>query len=177
MIASVVFLLLVATGAAMMAYGTVAKNRFGINTKPVFCPRCKTALPNLRQPGSLHQELWGGWTCPVCGAGVDKWGREIVPIAPRTIVIPEDQVRPVMTKRLIFKAPVVFCILMALDWTRLTGNGFPSSSAQASLQICGNLVWTIILTITAYFIIVRRVKRAPPAEKPHDAMHQSDRSK
>ena len=39
------------------------------------CPRCGTALPPTRQPLSLKQALWGGWTCRKCGTEVDRKGR------------------------------------------------------------------------------------------------------
>ncbi|MEO7192371.1 MAG: hypothetical protein ABI051_15065 [Vicinamibacterales bacterium] len=62
---------------AVMAYGTLARNRFGININSVVCPRCTTHLPRTREPNGLRQKLWGGWTCPVCRAEIDKWGREL----------------------------------------------------------------------------------------------------
>jgi hypothetical protein len=76
MILTVIFGLL-AVGGAVVIYGTLAKNRWGINAGDVSCPRCSKPLPKVRQPQSLRQEMWGGWTCPSCGAEVDKWGREL----------------------------------------------------------------------------------------------------
>jgi hypothetical protein len=29
--------------------------------------------------------MWGGWTCSVCGAELDKWGRELPPLAKNQI--------------------------------------------------------------------------------------------
>lgn len=69
-IVSILFL-----GALLVALGTVKKNRWGINTKPVNCPACGSPMPGVRQPRSLRQALWGGWTCEKCGCEVDKWGR------------------------------------------------------------------------------------------------------
>jgi hypothetical protein len=63
--------------AALVLYGTLTKNRWGINVGDLYCPRCKTPPPRGRPPQSVRQEIWGGWTCPVCGAEVDKWGREL----------------------------------------------------------------------------------------------------
>jgi len=60
-------------------YGTLVRNKWGINSDSVSCPRCNTALPQARKPRSLRQSLWGGWTCPNCGVEVDKWGRELPP--------------------------------------------------------------------------------------------------
>ncbi len=58
-------------------YGTIAKNRWGINLDPVSCPRCHTPFPQIRKPQNIRQSLWGGGTCVKCEAEVDKWGREL----------------------------------------------------------------------------------------------------
>lgn len=65
-------------GAGMMlvAHGTIRKNRWGINLKPVTCPHCNHPMPQVRQPTSFSQALWGGGTCGQCGCEVDKWGRK-----------------------------------------------------------------------------------------------------
>ncbi len=165
----IVFVLFLIVGAALVAYGTFAKNRWGINSDPVFCPRCRALLPTLYEPRSLSQAMWGGWTCPVCGAGVDKWGREVVPNAPQTVVRPESEMREVLRKRFIFSAPVIFCVFIALDWTGLSGRRFPSSWAEALIQICVNIVWTVILTATFYFIRIRGLKRVPPEQNERDS--------
>ncbi len=47
----------------------------GINLQAVDCPKCGQGLPRLRVPASLHQLMWGGWTCPNCGCEMDKWGK------------------------------------------------------------------------------------------------------
>jgi hypothetical protein len=49
-------------GMVLVIYGTIARNRWGINTDQVFCPRCKTPLPQIRKPQTLQQALWGGGT-------------------------------------------------------------------------------------------------------------------
>jgi hypothetical protein len=64
-------------GLVLVIYGTIAKNRWGINLNQISCPRCRTQLPSLRKPASLSQALWGGGNCPGCGCELDKWGREI----------------------------------------------------------------------------------------------------
>ena len=61
------FALLAAMGL-LVAYGTIARNRWGINHSAVSCPRCHSPLPTQRQPRSRRQRLWGGWTCAACGA-------------------------------------------------------------------------------------------------------------
>lgn len=39
------------------------------------CPKCGTALPKFRTPTSGRQAMWGGWTCPKCGAEITSRGR------------------------------------------------------------------------------------------------------
>ena len=69
---------LIAVGVMLVIYGTVAKNRWGINTDPVSCPRFRNTLsPQGRKPVTPQQAMWGGWVCPTCGIEVDKWGREV----------------------------------------------------------------------------------------------------
>jgi len=43
------------------------------------CPSCGTPVPMLRNPTSLRQALWGGWTCSNCGMEMDRHGEEMVP--------------------------------------------------------------------------------------------------
>lgn len=62
-------------GIPLVVFGTVTRNRWGINTKPVNCPACGTPMPQVRQPKSLRQALWGGGRCGKCGCEMDKWGR------------------------------------------------------------------------------------------------------
>ena len=53
--------------------------RWGMNFKGlagVDCPVCDEPMPAVRIPKNLSQMVWGGWTCPECGAEVNKWGRE-----------------------------------------------------------------------------------------------------
>jgi len=50
---------------------------WGINRKPVFCPRCHSRMPHFRVPTSWHQGMWGGWICKSCGCEMDKWGAEM----------------------------------------------------------------------------------------------------
>lgn len=55
---------------------TRTQGRFGLNLSRTNCPRCGTALPLIRKPSSKEEMMWGGWTCPKCGAKVDKYGKE-----------------------------------------------------------------------------------------------------
>jgi len=38
------------------------------------CPKCNYKLPMIRRPSTEQQALWGGWTCPICGANIDRDG-------------------------------------------------------------------------------------------------------
>jgi recombinational DNA repair protein (RecF pathway) len=49
----------------------------GINLDVVHCPSCGEKLPPLRIPDSVHQMLWGGFTCPKCQCRMDKWGKAV----------------------------------------------------------------------------------------------------
>lgn len=71
-VASLVFL-----GILLVATGTITKNRWGINSEPVNCPACGSLMPQVRQPRSLRERLWGGWTCGKCRCEMDKWGRRL----------------------------------------------------------------------------------------------------
>ena len=64
-------------GILLVAFGTVTKNRWGINVEPVNCPACGSPMPKVRRPESLKQALWGGGICRKCGCELDKWGRQI----------------------------------------------------------------------------------------------------
>jgi hypothetical protein len=64
-------------GILLVAFGTVTKNRWGINVQPVSCPACGSPMPKVRRPESLKQALWGGGICGKCGCEMDKWGRLI----------------------------------------------------------------------------------------------------
>ncbi len=45
--------------------------------QPVLCERCGTEMPMFRKPKNMKQGLWGGYTCPNCGADLDARGREV----------------------------------------------------------------------------------------------------
>jgi hypothetical protein len=65
-------------GLALMLRDTSRRSgRWGINLKPVACPRCGSTISGLRLPASPRQALWGGRTCRSCGCEMDKWGREL----------------------------------------------------------------------------------------------------
>ena len=179
MIFLTVFLFLLAVGGVVVAYGTAAKSKWGINLQRVSCPRCKTSLPSMHEPRSLRQGLWGGWTCPTCGAGVDKWGQEVAASAPPTVVKAEGEVRRVLKKRLILVAPVGFCLMLLLDWTGITDGGFPSEWEEALVQVGANILWTVFFTVTFYFAWSYLLKRFFLKERGRDPVRgdEADRKR
>jgi hypothetical protein len=166
MISLLVIFGVLGVGMVLVAYGTVARNRWGMNFDPVSCPRCKTPLPRLREARSFQQKAWGGWTCPICGAGVDKWGREIEPVAPRTIVKSEAEMRNLLKRKIIRTSPVTFCLLLLLDWTRVTGKGFPSTWSEAFIQVCANVIWTVFFTAISYYALDKYLDATEKREAP-----------
>jgi hypothetical protein len=59
------------------------KGKWGLNLRSTDCPRCSAKVPRIREPKSIHQALWGGATCSVCGCEMDKWGKELNAINPK----------------------------------------------------------------------------------------------
>ena len=53
-----------------------AKVQAAVNAKSG-CPDCGTPVPRVRNPTSLRQALWGGWTCKNCSTEMDSQGREL----------------------------------------------------------------------------------------------------
>ncbi len=76
-IAVVVVAALLLIGLMLVIYGTVVRNRWGINFQAVDCPRCHAPVPGVRQPKSRREMLFGGGTCDKCGCEMDKWGNPI----------------------------------------------------------------------------------------------------
>jgi len=73
-----ILLLLSALGAIIFfIQASKNKSKFGINLKRVYCPVCGTKQPVIRIPKNLDQTMYGGTTCPKCGAHLDKYGRII----------------------------------------------------------------------------------------------------
>jgi hypothetical protein len=50
-----------------------------INLERVHCPGCDAQMPAIRVPKGWHELMWGGWTCPICGCRMDKWGKALNP--------------------------------------------------------------------------------------------------
>jgi hypothetical protein len=70
-------LIFLAVGVVLVVYGTIKKDRWGINLGRVECPNCRTVMPRVRMPQSGREAMWGGYTCPTCKTEMDKWGRSI----------------------------------------------------------------------------------------------------
>jgi hypothetical protein len=64
-------------GGCLVIYGTIVKNRWGINFRRLSCANCGAPMPQARVPASGRQFMWGGVTCPKCGCEMDKWGRRL----------------------------------------------------------------------------------------------------
>ncbi len=75
--ANIAFFAVFGLWLVMIAYGTLAKNKWGVNFGRVACPECRTGKPLFRLPTSARQAIWGGYTCLNCGCEVDKWGRRV----------------------------------------------------------------------------------------------------
>jgi hypothetical protein len=115
-----VILGMLGVGMVLVIYGTIAKNRWGVNLDSVSCPNCNTPFPQVRQPQNIRQAMWGGGTCAKCGAEVDKWGREITrsrQAYPSGSVKQEYQVRKALKRRLmIYSAVIFFCLTLLFAW-------------------------------------------------------------
>jgi hypothetical protein len=153
---------LLGIGMVFVIYGTIAKNRWGINLDSVSCPRCHTPFPHIRQPQNIRQTLWGGGTCAKCGAEVDKWGRELSvhkqPYPSVSTFKPEDQMHRLLKRRLmIYSAVTFFCLTLLLAWL-----GIRPSTEQMVWKawpiwmsvIGAAIVETVIFTALFYLVSV-----------------------
>jgi hypothetical protein len=57
----------------VMIFGSLTRKKWALVT----CRGCGAKVPMFQWPTSINQLLRGGWTCPVCGYQVDRWGRPI----------------------------------------------------------------------------------------------------
>ena len=138
---------------ALALFGTLYKSRWGINVDSVSCPRCKTPLPRFYGPRSLRQALWGGWTCPICGAGVDKWGREVPPTAPRAIVRSEQDTCKSNTRRRMLGIVFLFCAIMSIDLFGFVRKGFPLGwQIGLVVEALHGLIAIAAVSVPLYFI-------------------------
>jgi len=171
-----------ALGCIVLAYGTATKNRWGINLDAISCPRCKTCLPKLGEPRSLSQALWGGCTCPVCGAGVDKWGREVAPTAPRAVFRSQDEIRRAVKKKAItITALAIFCLTIFSYWLALgeSGRSFLPNWKQVFvlivLAMLSTAFWTAILAVVLAHAIDRVLSNGKPCNGSNGKPCNGDR--
>lgn len=64
---------------AIYGLGTMLSSggKLGVNLKRASCPECGRTAPAVREPASMRQAVWGGWTCQSCGTQLDKCGHVI----------------------------------------------------------------------------------------------------
>ena len=70
-------------------------------------------------------------------------------------------------RKLILIAVIGFCVLLLLDWSGLTGRGFPTNWIEALMQVCINVGWTALFTVVSYFALIRPRRRKSPPESRH----------
>ena len=51
--------------------------KWGVNPRPIHCPRCGEPAPVVRLAANWRQFWWGGATCRNCACEYDKWGKPI----------------------------------------------------------------------------------------------------
>ena len=76
-VVGVMFLGLLGLGALVVRDTVRGSGKWGVNTKPIECPRCGELAPLVRKPANRRQMLWGGATCKECGQEYDKWGKPV----------------------------------------------------------------------------------------------------
>ncbi len=89
------------------------------------------------------------------------------------VLIKEHKMNKTQKRKLILIAIIGFCALMLLDWSGMTGRGFPVNGAEALLQICINIGWTALFTVVNYFALIRPLRRSNSAVAEH-CPHGSD---
>jgi len=173
---------LLGIGMVLVIYGSIAKNRWGINLDPVSCPRCSTPLPQIRQPRNIRQAMWGGGTCAKCGAQVDKWGREVAPPRhpyPVGGLKSEDQMLRLLKRRLIiYSAVIFFCLTLLLAWLgirplvgQMVWNAWPPWMVAIGAAIVETLIFTALFYSASIYLLGRFVfkehGRVSRPLKPH----------
>ncbi len=147
-------------GVVVVLYGTILRNRWGINLEPVSCPRCGTLPPHTREPRTVRQAMWGGWTCTTCGTEVDKWGQEIASVAPRRSAKAKEQTHISLKKKLvIISAAIYFCLTLFFDWMRPTSGGLPSTWDGILFQAGAAILETALFTALLYIALVHLARK------------------
>ena len=94
------------------------------------CPNCDYKLPRFRSPRSGKQTMQGGWTCPNCGAEVDRSGN----------LIGQESGVPQQMSQLVDQTPKKTCpkcaekIQLDARFCNHCGQEFSDSDIQASRQ-------------------------------------------
>ena len=79
LIFAIIFFTIIMILCTFIIFDTIrGKGKLGINPWTTFCPNCGQKAPTVRTPTSIHQALFGGWTCSACGFEMDKWGEEVI---------------------------------------------------------------------------------------------------
>jgi len=162
----IVILGLLGVGTVLVLFGTVAKNRWGVNFDPVSCPRCSTPLPRLRDPQNIRQAMWGGGTCAECGTEVDKWGREVNRQRRGHLfagVKPEGQMLRAIKRRLVvYPAAGYFCLTLLLAW--LEGRDHPSTLREwltlASVAAAEAAIFSVLFYAASIYLLNRLLLKA-----------------
>jgi hypothetical protein len=152
-VVAIVLAVLLIAPLASAVYGTLAKNKWGINLRPVSCPRDGTRVPVRREPRSLQQALWGNRTCPVCGIEVDKWGREVAPVGPGPIdSMAQCKIQIQAVKwSMVMVAPVLFCLALLQNLLLLGREPFPLTWGLALTLVIPAILEVAIIGLIVYF--------------------------
>jgi hypothetical protein len=154
-VVAIVLAVLLIAPLVSAVYGTLAKTRWGINLRPVSCPRDGTRIPVRREPRSLQQALWRSWTCPVCGIEVDKWGREIAPVGPGPIDrMALCEVKTQAAKwSIVMTTPVLFCLALLENLVLLGREPFPLTLRLALTLVIPAMLEVLIICLMVYFCV------------------------
>jgi hypothetical protein len=161
---------LLGLGMVFVIYGTIAKNRWGVNLDPVSCPRCNTPFPQIRQPQNIRQAMWGGGTCAKCGAEVDKWGREATRQRqpyPFGEAKAEDQMRRALKRKLILYSGVVFfCLTLLFAWLgirpsveQIVWKAWPLWVSVIGASVVETIIFTALFYSASIYLLGRFVFR------------------
>lgn len=155
MSAFIVVIALLGIGVVVVIYGTIARNGWGINIKPVSCPNCGTSLPPIRNPQNVRQALWGGWTCPACKADVDKWGREVATNT-KGRDAPETPEPHALKRRVIIWSAVGFlCLTLLFRYTKSEQLGDMLTLRLWVTAIGETALFTALFYITVFIVLNR----------------------
>ena len=50
--------------------------KYGINLRAVYCPKCGKRQSRVRVPKDYEEAMFGGSTCPLCGTRMNKYGQK-----------------------------------------------------------------------------------------------------